>query len=246
MVDDAAHVVTAKHVLDTGRKLAGAQDATFVAGLAMPNMEDVVIGGAVGVTLSQNFYFVRTSYVAEDESHDLALLRLDQNPFAGNLPTFARIGDVEIRPQAAPARLRIDRPRDGAPVAISGYPLRNDSLVTNSGGIASAWVTDPGEFKVTEPSRQDPGFGDRYLADLEVNGGNSGGPVYLATTGEVIGVCVATQNALVQFGDGDQEPVLANGRPIVYSSGLTMIIPAKYVVQLLEKNGSNIRGALAT
>ncbi len=74
-----------------------------------------------------------------------------------------------------------------------------------------------------------------YLADLEVNGENSGGPVYRQEDGAVIGVCVATQNAFVDFGDADGGVVFAEGRPLVYSSGLTVIVPSKHVVALLER-----------
>jgi len=88
--------------------------------------------------------------------------------------------------------------------------------------------------------RKDPqshGSVDRYLADLQVNGGNSGGPVYKVDAAAVIGVCVATQTASVMFGNQPGGPAVADGRPLVYSAGLTIVVPAKYVVAFLNQNG---------
>src|SRR5205085_6189322 len=54
----------------------------------------------------------------------------------------------------------------------------------------------PGEVQWLETFTPGPPAAQRYLADLEVNGGNSGGPVYLVETAAVIGVCVATQSEI--------------------------------------------------
>jgi hypothetical protein len=112
--------------------------------------------------------------------------------------------------------------------------LLSDALVTNAGSVASAWVSDPGS--VARLGLPEPGadVADRYLADLEVNGGNSGGPVYTQGAARVIGVCVATQSALVRHRDG---VAVIDGAPLVYSSGLTLVVPSKYVVALLQRNG---------
>jgi hypothetical protein len=129
-----------------------------------------------------------------------------------------------------------ERPADGLAVATSGYPLANPSMVTSSGIIASGWLTDDDAAQLLR--RDNPGAPShvvRYLADMEVNGGNSGGPVYSVDTVAVIGVCVATQSALVTGKGGN--PVVAEGSPLFYSSGLTVVVPARYVISLLERNG---------
>jgi S1-C subfamily serine protease len=238
-VDEQAHIVTAKHVLDSGRQLAqqAGVDPDFAAGMAAPNMEGASVGGVTGLTVMRSFTIIGCDVVDEDAMNDLALLRMRANPFQGEVPVLIQAGDTAITGLHGVAPPDLDRPEDGALVAASGYPLASDALVTNAGCIASAWMTDRDAAALLR--MQDPRFAesvDRYLADLEVNGGNSGGPVYRIDTGHVVGVCVATQNAYVMFGDEQNGPVVADGRPLVYSSGLTIVVPAKYVTALLKQH----------
>lgn len=235
-VDEKAHIVTAKHVINSGRKLASQHSfpADFAAGLAAPNLENASFGSVQGLTLMRGFTIIGCDVVAEDAVNDLALLRLRANPFAGELPVLIQAADTSITSLHGISAPDLDRPLDGAAVAASGYPLQNDVLITNCGRIASAWSTDRDAaalLRAQDPHSRETT--DRYLADLEVNGGNSGGPVYSVDTAHVIGVCVATQNANVMFGDQQGGPVFANGRPLTYSSGLTIVVPAKYVSALL-------------
>jgi S1-C subfamily serine protease len=72
-----------------------------------------------------------------------------------------------------------------------------------------------------------------YWADVEVNPGNSGGPSYRVEDGSVIGVCVASPLVPIykQSGGPAQE---IGGERLMYSSGLTLIIPAKYAFDLVR------------
>lgn len=81
-----------------------------------------------------------------------------------------------------------------------------------------------------------PDVADSYVADMEVNPGNSGGPTYAPASGAVVGVCVASQPAPARFTDTG-EPAVVGGRGIVYSSGLTIVIPARYVAEMLTHHG---------
>lgn len=74
--------------------------------------------------------------------------------------------------------------------------------------------------------------GDRYLGDLRANHGNSGGPVYSISTGKVIGICDAFVGAPVET-----TVILPVG--LSYNSGLAVIIPIKYAIDLLKKHGLN-------
>ena len=78
-----------------------------------------------------------------------------------------------------------------------------------------------------------PDIADTYLVDSEVNPGNSGGPVYLVESAEIIGVCVATKPAPVRDEQGN--PVSINETKLYYSSGLTVVIPSRYVIRLIEQ-----------
>lgn len=73
---------------------------------------------------------------------------------------------------------------------------------------------------------------DLYLADLRVNHGNSGGPVYSARSGAVIGVCVAFELA-----DIESRNLPEAGSLLKYNAGISVIVPALYVSNLLKKNG---------
>lgn len=70
---------------------------------------------------------------------------------------------------------------------------------------------------------------------MQVNGGNSGGAVYRLADGAVLGVCVASRGAPTWFGDG--EPVQTEKGPILYDSGISSVVPAIYVADLLDRTG---------
>lgn len=112
------------------------------------------------------------------------------------------------------------RPQDGVSIAVSGYPLSEPALVTNAGSVATTW-----SMHETKPNGRS--F-NSYLGDVQVNPGNSGGPVYLVDDGSVIGVCVAYKSAplLIQSSD----------LGIRTNSGLTVIVPTEYVIEMLKKN----------
>jgi S1-C subfamily serine protease len=254
LADDRATVVTAAHVLEQGMALANHVELQtgvtfdappFVAALAHPNVIETPNDGTF--RSMEAFTYLDMDLLSMGTDHDIAAGRLKQNPFQGLDPeAIPVIGGVPHPPLFGIAELDQQRPREGATVAVSGYPLRTNALVTSSGIIASAWTADlPPEPPRAEPKEGDdqgvhqevtwsPGeVRDRYLADLEANPGNSGGPVYLQETGAVIGVCVATRPAPVRTWGAD-DPAKLDGKMLAYSSGLTIIIPTGYVNAMLR------------
>jgi hypothetical protein len=89
-----------------------------------------------------------------------------------------------------------------------------------------------GVISVCAPARARPDIADAYLVDVEVNRGNSGAPVYLTENAAVIGVCVGSKPAPVRDQQGDN--VRIGNRELLYSSGLTIIVPVRYVIELLR------------
>ena len=208
-VNDDGCVITARHVLQGGMQLISRVDAgrkNMFVGLGLPNSENFV-----GNTVLVDF-----GLVDENENHDLALIRLRRNPFRGEVSSGVRMGVNDVPVLTGVVRLNPDRPLEGQSVGVSGYPFDKSVLVTNSGCIASIWTTP------------------NYLADVEVNPGNSGGPVYLIDDTSVIGVCVATEGSPVWHDRGEAAQIL--GHTLYSSSGLAHIIPTKFVTEILEKN----------
>lgn len=160
--------------------------------------------------------------IDEDPIHDLALLKLNANPFTNNAVLKTRNGDVKKIVQVKAARFSLGRPDEGEPIAVSGYPLRSSVMVTTSGAIASSWEVDQKDLPLGAPGAFLSHLSDSYLADIHVNHGNSGGPVFSVADGSVIGVCVSIV------------PDSMGGSP--YNSGLSSMIPAKYVIGLLKKH----------
>ncbi len=192
----------------------------------MPNIDSPVI------SMRSSFELIGCEVVEEDARHDLALLQLRPNPFTtGKASGIARTveGGMTINGMYGLAPLTIERPRDGAAVAVSGYPLSVPTLITTSGVIASAWGTDQAD--VVPPGAPEgftvPDVADSYIADVAVNPGNSGGPAYLAATGGVIGMCVAFRIA---------DAVDAAGVALRYHSGLSFVVPIRYGIALLGRH----------
>ena len=149
------------------------------------------------------FSGVTVEVAAVDSDNDLALLQ-------GRFPEgdLHRAGGVDLTTAATPVSLDTTRPIDGEMVAISGYPLSIPALVSNAGFVASSWAVD------------DARRNDRYLCDIATNPGNSGAPAYRLSDGKVIGLC---SGSLIVPGDGGPYP----------ATGLTTVIPATYVGELL-------------
>jgi S1-C subfamily serine protease len=122
--------------------------------------------------------------------------------------------------------------RDGEGIAVSGYPLAEPALVTTSGAIASAFGSDIQEIQAAggPAGFLVPDSADSYLADVAVNPGNSGGPVYRIADGSVLGVCVAFR---IAAGTLENHP-----SPFFYNSGLSVVVPIKYGQSLIARHAS--------
>jgi S1-C subfamily serine protease len=173
--------------------------------------------------------------IAEDAAHDVIALRPLMNVFAKH--TFVPPGITILDQESVNGRFDAHRLRDGEALFTSGYPLGLPILITTSGNIASS---DPMTF---EPDRRN--LKDTYLVDMHVNPGNSGGPMFSTISGDVIGMVDAYEDAPIVFtGSDDQGYGLTKGengtyllRPLASNSGIALIVPARYIVELLRSKG---------
>lgn len=225
-VNSEGYVITAKHVWDYGQQLLQRTQADIkqiLVGISIENSEQ----------LRGNFSLVGCDLVDQDVRHDIALLKLKKNPFTDEISSF-NIGGKKAPLLYGVPRLNAIRPIDGTSIGISGYPLNETVLVTNSGVVASSWSTDSINVPVGTSGFTIPNISDVYLGDIEVNPGDSGAPTCLLEDASIIGLCVASKPAPVRNQNGNI--VVINTQQLFFSSGLTIIVPSYYIIKILEKN----------
>ena len=169
--------------------------------------------------------------VATDEGNDLALLEMEHDaPLTHGVPHPSG-----GRYPATVAELEAERPEDGENVMISGFPMGYRYILNSAGIIACSWG-DQGIHQTPEDVEQ--GFTadaqlDRYLVDINVNPGNSGGPCYRVADQRVLGICEALELIEVEF--ADKSPAADDGQSaVLQKADITFVVPAKYVIALLE------------
>jgi serine protease Do len=168
----------------------------------------------VQVRQGQNDLQMRQATVLEvDKVHDLALLR-----FEGPAVPAVTLRDS-------------DTVREGQSVAFMGFPIGGAlgfSPVTHRGMVSSITPialppANSQQLNARTISSLRSGSFDIFQLDATAYPGNSGGPMFDADTGEVLGVINMV------FVKGTKESALTN------PSGISYAIPAKFVMQLLQR-----------
>ena len=238
IVNEDGYVITALHVLSFFDNVHGFP----VGGHTYPAGRNRLLVGIPFANTDTGRLKMRAAYseisftvVDTDSVHDLALLKIERRGFV--------LGAARPRTAKYVATFSVARPEDGEEIAVSGYPLGKSVLVTTSGAVASSWgYEETNEALLGRPGLTVPGTKDIFLVDLHLNHGNSGGPVYSIETGAVVGVADAyalEDNVMLAPSPGDKpDPAFdqASGRALVTNAGLGIVVPARYVVALLEKN----------
>ena len=218
--------MTARQVIeDAQRLMTSLPGSSLMIGQAIPSITDPEF------TIRGSFNYLRSKVAEEDPRHDIALIQAMQNPFGTEQRPFikAPAPDTDVYPLLGLATLSTSEVRDGEQIGVSGYPLAEPALVTTSGGIASALGVNIQQAQAlgVPPGYTIPNTANTYLADVTVNPGNSGGPVYRISDGGVIGVCVT-----FRIGRG------SNGTDIfINNSGLSVVVPIKYGRELIARHG---------
>ena len=233
------YVVTALHVVNAFvEKFRGGYEfeghvyplgrTRLMVGLQLQNTDS-------GPFLVRSAFSVAAAEIVDaDELHDIALLKLE-HPFSPQAPISV-------------VTFTVARPVEGHRIAISGYPFGENLLQTTSGAISSAWdgklalQPAPGKPEIKVPQIQ-----DLFNVDAQINGGNSGGPVYFPDTGAVIGMVKGYKlgDVWVEGVRPGDKPTQAldkdTGRSLGANSGIGVVVPARYIVALLKKNNIEYR-----
>lgn len=169
---------------------------------------------AVQVRSGQTDLQMRLARLVEvNKSHDLALLQ-----FEG-----AAVAALAIKDS--------DGVQEGQAIAFMGFPMGGTlgySAVTHRGIVSSrtAISLPPANSRQLDArtlrSLREGSF-DIFQLDATAYPGNSGGPMFDAVTGEVLGV------VNMVFVKGTKESALSN------PSGITYAIPSKFVLELLQR-----------
>jgi S1-C subfamily serine protease len=164
---------------------------------------------------SQSELNMRQATVMEvDKLHDLALLQFDGAP----------VPKLSLRDS--------DTVREGQSIAFMGFPIGGAlgfSPVTHRGMVSSITpiaLPSPSSQQLNARTIASLRSGSFHIFQLDATAypGNSGGPMFDAETGQVLGVINMV------FVKGTKESALT------HPSGISYAIPSKFVVQLLERN----------
>jgi S1-C subfamily serine protease len=213
------YIATSAHVLTKTQKNLqekGATDVTFAVNLLGKDVKaEIVTHGT--------FLNIPAALVSADEENDLALLKTPTTVGKSGLHLVA-----EIVVNGSPKKFELIEVSNvsfyggtvetGEDVLVAGFPLQAPFLVVQR-GIISATPTYP--IKGTSKEREE------IVLDIMVNPGNSGGPVFLASNGFVIGICRAHQLTPVLTAQGTASDAFQN-------AGLSLVTPVRYLRDMLD------------
>ncbi len=202
VVGDGNWAVTNAHVIPDGAQVD--VDSKLVVQVRLENKGQA----------AQGEWLTRQATVLEvDKMHDLALLQFDGAP----------VPKLTLRDS--------DTVREGQSVAFTGFPIGGAlgfSAVTHRGMVSSITpIALPGassqQLNARTIASLRSGSFNIFQLDATAYPGNSGGPMFDAETGDVLGVINMV------FIKGTKESALTN------PTGISYAIPSKYVLQLLQR-----------
>lgn len=92
ILDQLGHIATAAHVVQQAESLSNAGHRVSI-GLAYPNLDKVDMGNVKSLTMQNCFYHIGADVLAMDVINDVALLRMNPNPFESPPSPMIKIGN---------------------------------------------------------------------------------------------------------------------------------------------------------
>jgi S1-C subfamily serine protease len=218
-VSGQRYIATAAHVISSvDLQKKGAVNIQYSTKLPMKDVN------SLNVRMLMAFFESPIEIVDLDQENDLALLRTPQPINSKGIRPVAEVEGKKIEMlEVSDVKFFAGNPEVGEEIAVAGFPLSIPYLIVQT-GIVSALPVFPVPGKNTEH--------EEIVIDANVNPGNSGGPVFMATSGLVIGVCRAHHLAPV---------VGASSEILSQNAGLSLITPAKFLTSLMQKHGIPLR-----
>jgi serine protease Do len=152
-----------------------------------------------------NWEVFNATVVDKDIVNDIAILKIDPNPFKVPRRPGIAFGDTVLSAHYERAELEIGLPLPGERVLIAGYPLGLPYLVFQEATVASIAVLGA-----------PPNLTPKILLSAVANHGNSGGPVF-DDRGRVIGLLEG------EIPDQDKQ-----------RTGLEIVVPAFFLAKLMR------------
>ena len=199
-VDQRGYVATCWHVV------ANNPTATMTVQSAIDPLFDLKNNNMIFA----NWEVFPAKVVAKDQINDLAVLKIDGNPFAPSKFIPIQVGDKVLTAHYKQAALKTELPEPGQKILLAGYPLGRPYPVVQEATVASVAHSLP-EFGPTL----------KILISTVANPGNSGGPV-LNTDSKVIGIL---QGGL---------PSRPGRDPAQAQSGIAVVVPAHFLSELMK------------
>jgi len=224
---DRNYVITNCHVVGLCRENPLLTDPKVTVYFRIPGIH------VQGFSMTESFRGIPAKIIDSDFENDLTLLQLPTDFEDEMSGTVVLGGGPQLSvfgPAVSEADLSSDDPKEGTIVLISGYPFMEPFLVSQRGMIAGHALRSDIEDTASYVSDS-----DLWFVDAMINEGNSGAPVYVPSSSKVIGVAEGFRNAPGHIQTNEVPP---RRMPLTAfsNSGLSFVIPAKYVLALLQKN----------
>jgi len=205
------------------------------------------------LSISSSGHMFRGTIVYRDAESDVAIIKSNIK-ITALPPVLEAVGHADIgASKISPVAEVEDIPKIGESVILAGFPLDGSSFLVQQGDFAGMKdFPSPAPSVPSQPGAPKLNKQIRFFLGLVSNPGNSGGPV-LSSTGKLVGLLEGNLQSPVRDERGggvvlgrpklgaDGQPIVgANGQvqtepfPLMQNSGISFVVPARYVYAAVE------------